>query len=177
MALHHVPANPSTIQLGIFDSRIPPVLTIESGDSVTMQCLSGSREVMPADEGTFPIPPVLRAIHEANLPRIGPHMLTGPVGIAGAQPGDMLEIHIDEISLGADWGYCGFRPLAGTLPEDFDYALMSHIPIDRAARTCRLPWGPELQLSPFFGILGVSPPASHGRIFQQGTPRPRRQSR
>ena len=31
----------------------------------------------------------------------------------------MLEVRIDEIELGADWGFCGFRPLAGTLPEDF----------------------------------------------------------
>ena len=164
MALHHVPANASTIQLGIFDASIAPVLTVASGDSVTMQCLSGSREVMPADEATFPIPPVLRAIHEANLPRIGPHMLTGPVAVAGAEPGDMLEIRLDAITLGADWGYCGFRPLAGTLPDDFDYAMMSHIPIDRTAGTCRLPWGPTLKLAPFFGILGVSPPAAHGRI-------------
>ena len=164
MTSHHVPANPATIQLGIFDAAIAPVLTIAPGDTVTIECLSGSREVMPADETVFPVPPVLRAIHEANLPRIGPHMLTGPVAIVGAEPGDMLEIHIDEIALAADWGYCGFRPLAGTLPDDFHYAMMSHIPIDRAAGTCRLPWGPELKLAPFFGILGVSPPAAFGRI-------------
>ena len=162
--MHHVAATPSTIQLGIFDAGIAPVLTIESGDTVTMECLSGSREVMPADTGRFPIPPVLRAIHEANLPRIGPHMLTGPVAIAGAAPGDMLEVRINSIDPGSDWGYCGFRPLAGTLPEDFDYAMMSHIPVDRVARTCRLPWGLELKLAPFFGIIGVSPPAAHGRI-------------
>jgi acetamidase/formamidase len=164
MATHHIPATPHTIQLGLFDSRIPPLVTIDSGDSVTMECLSGGPEIMPADDSGFRIPPVLRAIHEANLPRIGTHMLTGPVAISGATPGDMLEIHIDSIDPGSDWGYCGFRPLAGTLPDDFDYAMLSHIPVDRAARTCRLPWGPELKLAPFFGIMGVSPPASHGRL-------------
>jgi acetamidase/formamidase len=91
-------------------------------------------------------------------------MLTGPVAIAGAAPGDMLEIHIDSIDPGCDWGYCGFRPLAGTLHEDFDYAMLSHIPVDRMARTCRLPWGPELKLAPFFGIMGVSPAAAYGRL-------------
>jgi acetamidase/formamidase len=164
MATYHIPATPRTITLGIFDAGIPPVLTILSGDTVTMECLSGSREVMPEDTATFPIAPTLAAIHAANLPRIGPHMLTGPVAIAGAVPGDMLEIRINSIELGADWGYCGFRPLAGTLPEDFDTAMMSHIPIDRAARTCRLPWGTVLSLAPFFGILGVAPPAAYGRM-------------
>jgi acetamidase/formamidase len=164
MASHHVPATPETIQLGIFDARIPPVLTIEPGDSVTMECLSGGPEVMPAADSGFVIPPVLRAIHDANLPRIGTHMLTGPIAISGAAPGDMLEIRIDSIEPGSDWGYCGFRPLAGTLPDDFDYAMMSHISVDRSERTCRLPWGPELKLAPFFGIMGVSPPATHGRL-------------
>jgi acetamidase/formamidase len=164
MAIHHVAATPKTVQLGIFDSRTAPVLIMDSGDTVTMECLSGGPEVMPSDTDAFPIPPVLRAIHEAGLPRIGPHMLTGPVAIAGAAPGDMLEIHIDSIDPGCDWGYCGFRPLAGTLHEDFDYAMLSHIPVDRMARTCRLPWGPELKLAPFFGIMGVSPAAAYGRL-------------
>ena len=56
-------------------------------------------------------------------------------------PGDMLEVRIDQIELGNDWGYCGFRPLAGTLPEDFPDRYLSHIPVDRARRTCKLPWG------------------------------------
>jgi acetamidase/formamidase len=164
MTLHHVAATPQTIQLGIFDARIPPVLTIESGDSVSMECLSGGPEVMPSDLEAFPIPEVLRRIHEANLPRIGPHMMTGPVAVHGAESGDMLEIRINSIEPGSDWGYCGFRPLAGTLPDEFPYHMMSHIAVDRAARKARLPWGPELTLSPFFGIMGVAPPPSHGRL-------------
>ncbi len=71
-------------------------------------------------------------------------MLTGPVAIAGAEPGDTLEVRIDAIELGADWGFCGFRPLAGTLPEDFPERWVSHIAVDRARRTGKLPWGPEL---------------------------------
>ena len=104
------------------------------------------------------IPPALSAILAANPPRLGGHILTGPVAVAGAAPGDMLEVKVEEIELGADWGYCGFRPLVGTLPEDFPERYLSHIPIDRAARTCRLPWGTELKLAPFFGVMGVAPP-------------------
>ena len=104
---------------GTFDAAYPPVLTVESGDTVVLECVSGGPEVMPPPGSGLTIPPALAAIHAANLPRAGGHILTGPVAVAGASPGDMLEVRIDKIELGADWGYCGFRPLAGTLPEDF----------------------------------------------------------
>ncbi len=164
MTLHQLAATPETIRFGLFDAAIPPVLTIASGDSVEMQCLSGGLEVMPEAGGPLAIPPPLAAIHAAELSRIGTHMLTGPVAVRGAMPGDMLEVRIDAVEPAADWGYCGFRPLAGTLPDDFPYRFMSHIPVDRARRTCTLPWGPELRLSPFFGIMGVAPPAEWGCI-------------
>jgi acetamidase/formamidase len=164
MTLHRVAATPQTIRLGYFDAAVPPVLTIESGDTVLLQCLSGGPEVMPKAGGTLVVPPVLSAIHEAGLDRIGTHMLTGPVAVRGAVPGDMLEVRIDAVEPAADWGYCGFRPLAGTLPEDFPTRFMSHIPVDRERRTCTLPWDVELKLAPFFGIMGVAPPAAWGRI-------------
>ena len=53
----------------------------------------------------------------------------------------MLEVRIDKIEVGNDWGYCGFRPLAGTLPEDFPDRYMSHIPVDREARHLPLALG------------------------------------
>ncbi len=162
--LHHLAATPASIQLGIFDARIPPVIEVEPGDTVEMECLSGGPEVMPTDLTAFPIPPVLQAIHAAGLPRIGTHMTTGPVAVRGAEPGDMLEVRIDSVVPTSDWGYCGIRPLAGTIPDDFDTRLMTHIPVDRARGTCRLPWGPELTLAPFFGIMGVAPPLSFGRL-------------
>ena len=164
MTLHHVAATPETIQFGVFDAAIPPVLTIESGDSLSMQCLSGGLDVMPAAGGGLMVPPQLAAIHAAGLGRINTHMLTGPVAVRGAMPGDMLEVRVDAVEPAADWGYCGFRPLSGTLPDDFPTRFMSHIPVDRGRRTCTLPWGPELPLSPFFGIMGVAPPAEWGRI-------------
>ncbi|MCQ8241347.1 acetamidase/formamidase family protein [Rhizosaccharibacter radicis] len=164
MAHHHVAATPETIRLGIFEAAAAPVIEIESGDSVTLECLSGGPEVMPQDETAFPVPARLRAIHDAGLPRIGTHMLTGPVAVRGAEPGDMLEVRVDAVELASDWGYCGIRPLAGTVQEDFLDRFMSHIPVDRARGVCSLPWGPELELKPFFGIMGVSPPPSWGRL-------------
>ena len=164
MTLHHVAATPDTIRLGMFDAAVAAVLTVESGDSVSMQCLSGGPETMPDADSGLTVPPVLRAIHAAGLPRIGTHMLTGPVAVRGAEAGDMLEVRIEAVEPASDWGYCGFRPLAGTLPEDFPYHFLSHIAVDRARGCCMLPWGGELTLSPFFGIMGVAPPPEWGRI-------------
>ncbi len=164
MTLHRIAATPQTVRLGLFDATIPPVLTVESGDGVEMQCLSGGLEVMPPAGSGFAVPAALAAIHEAGLARLGTHMLTGPVAVRGASPGDMLEVRIEAVEPACDWGYCGFRPLAGTLPEAFPYRFLSHIAVDREAGTCILPWGMTLKLAPFFGILGVAPPAEWGRI-------------
>jgi len=174
---HHLSATPQTVRFGAFDAAFPPVLTVASGDLVVMQCVSGPAEVMPPPESGLGVPPALAAIHEAvaagSLPRLGPHLLTGPVAVAGAERGDCLRIDIEKIELGADWGYNHFRPLVGTLPEDFPYRRLIHIPVDRAARTCRLPFGPKrgdavegvtLPLSPFFGVMGVAPPEAWGSI-------------
>ncbi len=161
---YRIAATPQTVRWGTFDAAYPPVLTVASGSTVVLECVSGSPEVMPPPGAGFAIPPALAAIHAANPPRGGGHIITGPVAIEGAEPGDMLEVKIDRIELGADWGYCGFRPLAGTLPEDFPERFLTHIPVDRAARTCRLPYGVELKLAPFFGVMGVAPPPAYGTI-------------
>ena len=164
MASHRIDASPETIRWGIFDAAFPPLLTVQSGDTVTLECLSGTPEMMPPAALGFTIPPALKAIHTANPPRMAGHILTGPVAIAGAEPGDTLEVHIDAIELGADWGFCGFRPLAGTIPEDFPEHWVSHIAVDQAKRIGTLPWGPQLALSPFFGVMGVAPPPEYRAI-------------
>ena len=164
MTIHRVAATPETIHWGTFSAEYPPVLTIESGETVVLECVSGAPDVMPPAGSGLMVPPALQAIHDAKPPRLGPHILTGPIAVRGAAPGDMLEVRIDAIELGADWGFCGHRPLAGTLPEDFPERFLSHITVDRAAKTCRLPWGTELPLSPFFGVMGVAPKPGYGAI-------------
>ncbi|MBV9249587.1 MAG: acetamidase/formamidase family protein, partial [Acetobacteraceae bacterium] len=164
MAFHTLRAAPETVRIGVFDASYPPVLQIESGDTVEVQCVSGRDEVMPPRGSSMVIPPELAAIVQAN-PNMRPgHIVTGPIGIAGAMPGDMLEIQIDKIEPGANWGYNVIRPLAGTLPEDFHETVIMHIPLDRARSTCTLPWGTELPLAPFFGVMGVAPPPAFGTI-------------
>ena len=165
-ATHRIGATPQTVRWGAFDASFPPVATIASGDLVVLECVSGGPEQIPPREGPFAIPPRLLAIHDAGVPRLGPHIVTGPVAVRGAEPGDALRVEIERIELGADWGFCGFRPLAGTLPEDFPYRRVLHIPVDRTARTCTVPVGPgvTLPLAPFFGVMGVAPPPEWGTI-------------
>ena len=164
MTIHHLPATPQTIRWGSFDAAVPAVRTIASGDTVVLECVSGAPDMLPPPGSGFTVPPALAAIHAADPPRLGPHILTGPVAVEGAEPGDMLEIRIEKIELGADWGFCGFRPLGGTLPEDFPERFVTHLAVDRARGIGRLPYGTELTLAPFFGVMGVAPPPAYGAI-------------
>jgi acetamidase/formamidase len=164
MPQHHLHASPETIRWGVFDAAIPPVLTVKSGDTVVIDTVSGKAGELPKAGSGLTVPPALLDIIAANPPRLGPHILTGPVAIHGAEPGDTLEVRIDAIDFGADYGYCAVRPLSGTIPEDFPVSDIDLIPIDRERRTCRLPWGTDLPLAPFFGVMGVAPPPVYGAI-------------
>lgn len=111
------------------------------------------------------VAPEQHAILAADIPGQA-HLLTGPIAVEGAMPGDVLKITIEKIELGADWGFNVVRPTAGTLPGEFPVSTetITHIPIDVAAKTARLPWGAVLPLNPFFGVMGVAPPANWGEV-------------
>ena len=76
----------------------------------------------------------------------------------------MLEVAFEAIELWQDWGWNLQAPLLGTLPEDFPDLRRVHIPLDRDRMVARLPWGQELPLKPFFGVVGVAPPPAWGRL-------------
>lgn len=162
MATHHLKASPETAHWGWFEAGMTPALTIDSGDVVVIDSVSGAPGLLPG-EG-FTIPPELLAIHERG-PRnpIGPHILTGPVAIRGAMPGDVLEIRIRRVEPRQDWGYTLVRPLVGALAGEIEAGFVFSR-LDAEAGTARLPWGTELPLDPFFGVMGVAPPAAWGPI-------------
>ncbi|MEA2789607.1 MAG: hypothetical protein QOG73_2013 [Acetobacteraceae bacterium] len=167
MTAHNLRAAPDTVRIGVFDAEFPAIMTIESGDTVEVQCVSGREEVMPPPGSPMIVPPELAAILAANPNTRAGHIVTGPIAVAGAMPGDMLEIRIEKIVAGANWGYNVIRPLAGTLPEDFHETTMMHIPVDQEKLVCTLPWGTELKMAPFFGVMGVAPPPAFGRIMSK----------
>jgi len=84
--------------------------------------------------------------------------------VRGAEPGDALRVEILDVQLGEDWGYNQIRPGAGALPEDFPYARLVHVRIDKAGRMLHMPWGMAVPAQPFFGVMGVAPPPAVGRI-------------
>lgn len=162
MAHHHLSASPETCHWGWFDAAMPPVLTISSGDTVTVGTVSGAPEDLPGDG--YHVPPELLDIHARSERRMPGHLLTGPIAVEGAEPGDVLEIRLHDIRLRQDWGYTKVRPLAGALPEDFDEPDRMTVDLDAERNIGRLPWGTELPLRPFFGVIGVAPPPGWGPI-------------
>ncbi|HEX2652943.1 MAG TPA: acetamidase/formamidase family protein [Xanthobacteraceae bacterium] len=162
MANHRVDASAETVHWGFFDASLSPVLAIDSGDTVTISTVSGGPDVMPRPP--LVVPPALTAIH-ANVPQKLPgHICTGPVAVRGAKAGQVLEVRIKSIELNYDWGYNLIRPLAGALPDDFHERHLMHITLDPERMIGRMPWGLELPLRPFFGVMGVAPPAAWGML-------------
>ncbi len=157
---HEIPATPDKMILGYLDATASPVLTVESGDTVTLHSFpAGGRASLPASG----VPADYLAALDALPPGPGPHFMTGPVYVRGAKPGDTLQVDILAAVPRMDWGFVSIMPLLGTLPDEFtDYETI-HPKIDRERNVCLLPWGTELPLDPFFGIIGVAPPAAWGR--------------
>jgi acetamidase/formamidase len=164
MTHHHLPAAPKTVRWGYWDGSLPPVLTIRSGDTVTIDTISGEPRDLPDPARGFTILPEHRQVLDAGYEGPGPHLLTGPIAVEGAKAGDVLEIRIRELKLTQDWGWNLQVPLLGTLPEDFPELRRMHVPLDRAKNMVRMPWGQELALDPFFGNFGVAPPPQWGRL-------------
>ena len=168
---HHLRATPETVFWGYFDAATPPALEVASGDVVTIDALpAGTEEDLPPDASLVldEHVPVMDALRAKKGP--SSHMMTGPVHVAGAEPGDVLQVDILASTPRQRWGVTKVMPLRGTLPEDFDHFERFHIGIDLDRGMALLPWGKELALDPFFGVIAVAPPPHWGRI---GTNEPR----
>jgi acetamidase/formamidase len=165
---HEIPATPENMVLGYLDATTPPILEIDSGDTVLLHSFpAGGRETLPE---LSRVPPDYLAALNALPPGPGPHFITGPVHVRGAQPGDTLQVDILDAKVRMDWGFVSILPLLGTLPDEFTEYETIHPVVDHARGVAVLPWGTELALEPFFGIIGVAPPRAWGRC---GSPVPR----
>lgn len=171
MTHHHIDWRPENLFWGYFDATTPPVLTIDSGDEVTLDCLPActTEDLPPGQAKVLPDHLVALEAHAGKMGP-GPHFMTGPVFVRGAMPGDVLQIDILEATPVQDWGFTAILPFLGALPDEMTNYQHLHIDIDRTAGTCTLPWGLTMPLDPFFGVIGVAPPTAWGRI---GSPQPR----
>ena len=82
---HRIDASAKTVHWGYFDAALPPLLTVESGDTVTLSTVSGGREVMPSPP--LIVPPALADVQAHLSPVLPGHMCTGPVAVRGARKG------------------------------------------------------------------------------------------
>jgi acetamidase/formamidase len=160
-AEHTLPATPQTVAWGYYSGQSKPVLTVHSGDTVRMQALStcGSPERMIAN-GVRPedIPPYTAAIYrEVQEKGPGGHILTGPVAIAEAEPGDVLEVQILKVDLDASFACNVFGVGSGFLPMEYPYGRYKVVPLDRQKMIGHFAPGIEIPLRPFFGSMGVAP--------------------
>ena len=158
-----LPASPATVVWGYYSAQAKPVLTVHSGDSVTIHTVSTCSLERMEELGVprTAIPQYDRDIH-AQVTDKGPggHILTGPVAVAEAEPGDVLEVDIQKIDIDVPFACNGFGPGRGFLPNDFPYARTKLIPLDREQMIGRFAPGIDLPLHPFFGSMGVAPPST-----------------
>ncbi len=163
---HKLKVTPETIAWGYYWAGAKPVLTVKSGDTVEVQCVSVGNPQTLTRAGLREDqiePEILRIYKEIPREARGPggHPLTGPIFIEGAEPGDTLEVRIKEIKLGASYA---FNSTAGFLIDLFPERQTKIIPLDREKMIGHFGPGIDLPLHPFFGSMGVAPPPAAGKI-------------
>ena len=165
---YQLKAGPATVAWGYYWSAAKPVLRIKSGDTVEILTMGTSSPTSLTNAGVKQeeIQPELKAIYsEVKDKGPGGHILTGPVYIGGAEPGDTLEVRIQKIQLAVPYATNGFSPQRGVLPPtDFDRGRTKLIPLDIPRNVAHFSDTIEIPLHPFFGSMGVAPAEAHGRV-------------
>jgi acetamidase/formamidase len=165
--IHDLKATPKTVTWGYYDAKAPPILRINSGDTVQMHTLITNspmgleRALLPPEKVEQELRDIYKEVKDKGP---GGHILTGPIHVEGAEPGDVLEVRIQKIKLAIPYSYNGFGTKSGFLPEDFQRSRTKIIPLDEKRMIARFAEGIEIPLRPFFGSMGVAPPPSAGRI-------------
>jgi acetamidase/formamidase len=151
-----IPSTKETVQLGVYDTNLPPVLTIDSGDSISFpETWSGFlNELQPG------VPIDALAKIRMNNPGKGPQTIIGPIAVNKAELGDVLEIRYKRIHP-YEWGAVFNNPAAlgtGLLPQDYPKGQIKYVDLDLRAMTSKFMPNITVPLKPFQGTLGVAPP-------------------
>lgn len=164
---HRLEATPATVVYGYYWAEAKPALTIASGDIIDVDTLLTNTPEGLAKAGVpeDKIQASLKSIvSEVTGERKGPggHILTGPVYVEGAEPGDVLEVKILSVQPDIDYGYNGCK---GFLPENCDPGVpLKIIQLDRAHMRAEFLPGIVIPLRPFYGSMGVAPAPEAGRL-------------
>lgn len=161
---YRLEATDETTVVGVFDRDRPPVLTIESGDIVDVETNTHWGNAIWPDTT---LDDIIR-LRTEGFPDVGPHTLTGPIEVRGAQAGQVLKVEILEL-VPRTHGFNLFYPGAfgtGLLPEDFPDGEIRHFEHDLDTMTTRFSSKVSIPLKPFLGIMGVAPrdPGPHSTV-------------
>ncbi len=148
MAEHTLSALPTHSR---WNADLPPRLTIAPGDTVHFEC---------QDASGAQVHPGMTVDDFQSIDRGRIHALTGPVAIHGAQPGDVLQIDILDVTH-KGWGWSSVIPGLGFLKQRFTEPFLFHWLLDAATSISLAP--AIVPLRPFCGIMGVAP-AEHGEF-------------
>lgn len=171
---HVIRSLPQNMVWGYFGADVPPIHTIKDGDVVEIQTVNVSgmnrdnpeefytKHNLPIDEHAREVMAILK-----NVPLepsgIRGHMLTGPIYIDGAQPGDSIEIRILDLTLPADFGANFVRAGRGGIPEAVTTSDTFVYRYDAKRKTATLGDKVAIPIKPFLGVMALSPPAQMGR--------------
>jgi acetamidase/formamidase len=164
---HQLKPTPKTVTWGYYDAAAKPVLRIASGDTVEVETLITSspqgleRAFVPAAQVEQALRDVFKEVADKGP---GGHILTGPIYVEGAEPGDTLEVRVKDVRLLLSYAYTAFGPKSGFIPEDFPRSRTKIIPLDAKRMVGRFADDVEVPLRPFFGSMGVAPPPELGRV-------------
>src|SRR5713226_306392 len=149
--LHLLPATLETTQWGWFDNAQPPVLRINAGDTVALETMMHSHnQVVPGV--TIEQIKKLRTDH----PGRGPHTVTGPIYVEGAEPGDVLKLTINKIvprSYATNFNVPG---MFGEFPKEYPDGQVKYFYLDWDRKVAEFAPGIEIPLRPFPGTIGVA---------------------
>ena len=176
---HHVDATlrstPDTVLWGYIAANLPPALTIKSGQIVELETLSHQGLTTNEDPENFfaaygiPSSEVLadgKAVFaEVKRPKgASVHILTGPIYIDEAMPGDVLEVRVLDIKFRVPYGVNNTGPGKGVLPKLLSEPAAKLIRIDLERQIALFSDDIHIPLNPFMGIMAVSPPTSLGMV-------------
>ena len=148
---HELPSNNETVRVGAMDPATPAVLTIESGDVVHYP----NTWVNWANEAKYGMDFATREPIRKRYPQ-GPYSLVGPVVIAGAEPGDVIECRMLRLKP-IDWGWNSAPKGVGALPADFNEPYLHYLRFDAGRRFADFGSGVRIPLAPVQGVMALQP--------------------
>jgi acetamidase/formamidase len=172
---YRINCGPETVHWGYLCGSSEPILRIDPGDIVTINTIS--HEGILADQGDpveffrrygvckeYVLADVVAIYAEMQHSGLGPHVLTGPVAIAGAQPGDVLVVHVLDVWPRVSYGVNSARTGRGGLPDEFTLNHSAVITFDLDRNVAKFAPGIDVPLAPFFGIMATSPARNLGHV-------------